>query len=124
MLKRCIGYIYRLCDVQGSGEIDTTTATPFFNDTTITTDGGYNFSDYVYGNSSTSASMLTTSSSSPPSSPLRTVSYNELPQMSTDWVWVWLVNFLSGYVGYFFMRSAAKILLQVQSPSAVASYTS
>lgn len=46
---------------------------------------------------------------------IRSVTYDQLPEMSTDWVWVWLVNCLAGLVGYFFMRSSAKILTQVSS---------
>lgn len=86
--------------------------------TTTTNDYG---GDIYNSSTMSAASMYTTMeppSSSPPSlsssdSYLRIVTYNELPQMSIDWVWVWLVNMLSGYVGYFFMRSAAKILMQV-----------
>jgi hypothetical protein len=44
---------------------------------------------------------------------IRTVTYNELSELSVDWVWVWLTNCCAGLVGYFFMRSSAKILTQV-----------
>jgi len=40
------------------------------------------------------------------------VSYDTLAEMELDWVWVWLVNCLSGLVCYFFARSAAKMQIQ------------
>lgn len=44
---------------------------------------------------------------------IRTVTYDELSELSIDWVWVWLTNCCASLVGYFFMRSSAKILTQV-----------
>jgi hypothetical protein len=41
-----------------------------------------------------------------------TLAYDQLSEMKSDWVFVWLVNCLSGLGCYFFARSAAKMQIQ------------
>ena len=44
--------------------------------------------------------------------PAGSLAYDQIPGLRLDWVWVWVVNFASGFVCYFCARSAAKIQMQ------------